>query len=157
MPEGGRTRGLPETKGREQLAPRHQCAAQSSPRRAAVSWFGSGEGSLEAPLCPVTSEPRIWWQTWWWLRRARPLPPLPPPPQTPGLSCPRLLQKWISGVFFLVLRILSKQRGNTWIVQFPKTLQKARVGGSERRVSGTYRQKWFSASLRLLHPPPTTV
>lgn len=81
----------------------------------------AGEG-LWKLSAPVTSEPRIWWWTSWWLPRAHPLPPLPRPPQTPGLSCPRWLQTLISGVSFLALKILLKQKGNTWILQFPETL-----------------------------------
>lgn len=57
---------------------------------------------------PITSEPPIGWQTVSWPLRAPPPPPHPRPHQTPAPSCPQLFQKWISGVSFLVLRILFK-------------------------------------------------
>lgn len=99
-------------------------AKRWSPRCGLMESWGK---VLEAPRGPITSEPLIWCWTLWWLRMApRPRPP-PPPPQTPGLSCPQSLQKLISDVCALALRILFRQKGNIWTVQFPKTLPEDRV------------------------------
>lgn len=68
----------------------------------------AGEGLWQLCAAPITSEPLIWWWILWWLLKAHPLPLLPLPHQTPALSCPLLVQKLISGVFFLALRILFK-------------------------------------------------
>lgn len=107
------------------------CGTSEAKRRAPMEpsmWSDGepGEGS-GSPRGPVTSEPLIWCWTLWWLRTAPRLPPPPPPPQTPGLSCPQSLQKLISDVCVLALRILFRQKGNIWTVQFPKTLPEDRV------------------------------
>lgn len=75
------------------------------------SCSGAGLRGDTPNLHPFTSEPLIWCWSAWWLLRAR-APPPPPPlrrPPTPGLFCPRLSQKLISGAFSLALRILQAE------------------------------------------------
>lgn len=88
----------------------------------------AGEGVWQLSAAPITSGPLILWWILWWLQGAHPLPLLLLPHRIPDLFCPQLLQKLISGVFFLALRILFREKGNTWIVLFPKTLPKESHG-----------------------------
>ena len=129
-------------------------AKRWSPRCGLMESWGK---VLEAPRGPITSEPLIWCWTLWWLPRA-PRPRLPPPPpQTPGLSCPQLLQKLISDVCALALRILFRQKGNIW-THTQRHFQRTESQSLEQRILGTWRQKkWFSTSFLFQHLQFTTV